>query len=65
MKYRVDLVSRCCVVVEVNDDDEDKAIKLAEEYMNTNPGIRPVFEFEGDDGSIEEVSDEEPDVVED
>ncbi len=53
MNYRVDLVSHYTVVV--NASSEEKAIKLAEKYVNENPAVSPYFEFE--DGGIEETDD--------
>ena len=53
MNYRVDLVSHYTVVV--NASSEEKAIELAERYVNESPAVRPNFEFE--DGGIEETED--------
>lgn len=53
MNYRVDLVSHYTVVV--NASSEEKAIELAERYVNESPSVRPYFEFE--DGGIEETED--------
>ena len=53
-RYRIDLVSRTSIVVEAA--DEDRAVKMAENYANTSPAFRPIFEME--DGGIEETEDE-------
>lgn len=52
MKYRVDLLSRASVVVDA--EDEDHAIKMAENYANSSPVFRPIFEIEG----VEETDDD-------
>lgn len=57
-KFRIDFVSHCSVVVEVPECDyeEDLAIRIAEDYTNTND-MQPSWEYE--DGGVEEVYDEE------
>lgn len=49
-KIRVDFVAHSSVVVQVKECDDmyDKAIELAEQYIQGNPSIETVWEFEGD-----------------
>lgn len=57
-KFRIDFVARTSVVVEVPecDNEEDIAIRIAEDYANTND-MNPSWEYE--DEGIEEVGDDE------
>lgn len=54
VKYRIDFSAHKSIVVEVPDSEysEEKAIELAEEYMEGN-GV--YADWEMDDGGIEEV----------
>jgi hypothetical protein len=58
-KIRVDFVARCSVVVQVNECDDmyDNAVELAEQYIQGNPEIRPMWEVE-DDG-VDDADDED------
>ena len=58
-KIRVDFVAHCSVVVQVKEcgDMYDNAVKLAEQYMQGNPAIRPEWEVE-DDG-VDDAGDED------
>ena len=49
-KIRVDFVAHSSVVVQVKEGDDmyDKAIELAEQYIQGNPQIETVWEVEGD-----------------
>ena len=58
-KVRVDFSAHISVVVEVKDGDSylDRAVELAECYVEGNPSITPSWEL--DDGGVEDVDDEE------
>lgn len=58
VKFRLDFSAHKSIVVEVPDteDSEEKAIELAEEYMQGN-GV--CADWEMDDGGIEEVENPE------
>lgn len=58
IKFRLDFSAHKSIVVEVPDteDSEEKAIELAEEYMQGN-GV--CADWEMDDGGIEEVENPE------
>lgn len=57
-KIRLDFVAHYSVVVEVPDDEnsEENAITVAEDYMNSN-GL--YFTWELEDGGIEDAEDNE------
>ena len=58
VKYRIDFSAHKSIVVEVPDSEysEEKAIELAEEYMEGN-GV--YADWEMDDGGIEEIENPE------
>lgn len=58
-KIRVDFVAHSSVVVQVKECDDmyDKAIELAEQYIQGNPKIETVWEFE--DGGVDDAEKEE------
>jgi len=58
VKYRIDFSAHKSIVVEVPDSEysEEKAIELAEEYMEGNDVYA---DWEMDDGGIEEVENPE------
>ena len=58
-KIRVDFSAHCSVVVELNESEDmyNKAIELAEQYIQGNPAIRP--EWEVDDDGVDNASDED------
>ena len=57
-KIRVDFVAHSSVVVQVKEGDDmyDKAIELAEQYIQGNPSIETEWEFEG--GGVDEAEED-------
>ena len=62
---RVYFSAHISIVARVEDGDDyfDRAAELAEDYLNGNPSIHPVWEID-DDGIEDEHADENAEVVE-